>query len=167
MTGEFTKEERKAFWCGLVSILIFAGLFCLKAFQRQDFKHVDDHLYHLNATFSRTDGLLVGDLVRMGGVDVGRVVDARLDDNFHAVLTLEIKEGLNIPDDSSASIVSSSIMGHKYIEIDAGGSDEFLKDGDSFEIVQPAIVLQEVIDRLITLVGNNKKTKDVKENENE
>ena len=56
---------------------------------------------------------------------------------------------------------------YKYIEIDAGGSDEFLKDGDSFEIVQPAIVLQEVIDRLITLVGNNKKTKDVKENENE
>ena len=166
MNNEFTKEEKKAFWCGLIAVLAFWGIFCLMAFQRQDFKHVDDHLYHLKATFSRTDGLLVGDLVRMGGVDVGRVIDARLDENFHAVLTLEIKEGLNIPDDSSASIVSSSIMGHKYIEIDAGGSEEFLKDGDSFEIVQPAIVLQEVMDRLIAAVGN-KKTDNVKENKDE
>lgn len=167
MNNEFTREEKRAFCCGLIAIFVFAVIFCLKAFQRQDFKHVDNHLYHLTATFSRTDGLLVGDLVRMGGVDVGRVVDARLNENFHAVLTLEIKEGLNIPDDSSASIVSSSIMGHKYIEIDAGGSDEFLKDGDSFEIVQPAIVLQEVMDRLIALVGNNKKENNVKEEENE
>ena len=166
MINEFTKEEKKAFWCGLISVLAFAMLFCLMAFQRQDFKHVDNNFYHLRATFSRTDGLLIGDLVRMGGVDIGRVVDAHLDENFHAVLTLEIRDGLNIPDDSSASIVSSSIMGHKYIEIDAGGSDDFLKDGDSFEIVQPAIVLQEVIDRLIAMVGKNK-TDDVKENKNE
>lgn len=165
MTSEFSKEEKKAFWCGLISILVFVAVFCAMAFQRRDFKHVDNNFYHLSATFSRTDGLLVGDLVRMGGVDVGRVVDARLDDNFHAVLTLEIKEGLNIPDDSSASIVSSSIMGHKYIEIDAGGSEDFLKDGDSFEIVQPAIVLQEVIDRLIASVGS--KTDKIKENEDE
>lgn len=166
MNNEFTKEEKKAFYCGLISILAFVILFCLKAFESQDFKHVDEEFYHLQATFSRTDGLLIGDLVRMGGVDVGRVVDARLDENFHAVLTLEIKEGLNIPDDSSASIVSSSIMGHKYIEIDAGGSEEFLKDGESFEIVQPAIVLQEVMDRLIALVGKDK-TDDVKEIEYE
>ena len=166
MTAEFTKDEKRAFWCGLISVLVFAVLFCLMAFQRQDFKHVDDNFYHLKATFSRTDGLLIGDSVRMGGVDVGRVVNARLDENFHAVLTLEIKDGLNIPDDSSASIVSSSIMGHKYIEIDAGGSEDFLKDGDSFEIVQPAIVLQEVMDRLIAMVGKNK-TDDVKENKNE
>lgn len=165
MVNEFSKEEKKAFWCGLISVFVFAAVFFAMAFQRRDFKHVDDDLYYLKATFSRTDGLLVGDLVRMGGVDVGRVVDARLDENFHAVLTLEIKKGLNIPDDSSASIVSSSIMGHKYIEIDAGGSDEFLKDGDSFEIVQPAIVLQEVIDRLIASVEN--KTNKIKENEDE
>lgn len=164
MNDEYTKEEKKAFYCGLIAIFIFMALFLAKAFQRQDFKHVDNRFYHLNATFSRTDGLLVGDLVRMAGVDVGRVVDARLDENFHAVLTFEIKEGLNIPDDSSASIVSSGIMGHKYIEIDSGGSEEYLQDGDSFEIVQPAIVLQEVIDRMITLVGKNSKAKD---NENE
>ena len=94
MNEEFTREEKKAFFCGLFAILIFMAVFFAMALQRQDFKHVDDNFYHLKATFSRTDGLLVGDLVRMSGVDVGRVVDAHLDENFHAVLTLEIKEGL-------------------------------------------------------------------------
>ena len=162
MNNDFTKEEKKAFCFGLCSLLIFATIFLLMAFQTQDYKHVDENFYHLNATFARTDGLLVGDTVRMGGVDIGRVVEARLDENFHAVLKLEIKEGLQIPDDSSASIVSSSIMGHKYIEIDSGGSDEYLKDGDQFEQVQPAIVLQEVIDRLIASVDKSK-NKEIKQ----
>ena len=166
MNNDFTKQERKAFYCGLSAIFAFVVLFSSMAFKRHDFKHVDDNFYHLSATFTRTDGLLIGDAVRMGGVDVGRVVDARLDENFNAVLTFEIKEGLNIPDDSSASIVSSSIMGHKYIEIDAGGSEDFLKDGDSFELVQPAIILQEVLDRLIASVGKNKKNQ-IKEHTDE
>lgn len=164
MTNDFTKEEKKAFFCGLISILTFGTLFLFMALQKKDYKHIDDDFYHLNATFTRTDGLLVGDTVRMAGVDVGRVVDAHLDENFNAVLKLEIKDGLLIPDDSSASIVSSSIMGRKYIEIDPGGSDEYLKDGDQFEQVQPAIILQEVLDRLIASVGNkNKNEKQTKE----
>jgi len=127
-------------------------------FKKNDYKHIDEKFYHLNATFTRTDGLLIGDTVRMSGVDIGRVVEAHLDEHFNAVLKLEIKEGLLIPDDSSASIVSSSIMGRKYIEIDPGGSEEFLKNGDQFEQVQPAIVLQEVLDRLIASVGKSKNT---------
>ena len=169
MSSEFTKEEKKAFYFGLFSILAFVTLFMFMAFETKDYKHVDEKFYHLNATFARTDGLLVGDIVRMAGVDVGRVVDASLDDNFNAVLKLEIKEGLQIPDDSSASIVSSSIMGRKYIEIDPGGSEEYLKDGDHFEQVQPAIVLQEVLNRLIATVDHSKKKDDnkIKEPKNE
>ena len=166
MNSHYTKQETKAFYCGLISVLCGIVFFMSMAFRRHDFKHVDDNVYYLNATFTRTDGLLIGDAVRMGGVDVGRVIDARLDENFNAVLTFEIKEGLNIPDDSSASIVSSSIMGHKYIEIDAGGSEEFLKEGDFFELVQPAIILQEVLDRLVAAVDKNKQ-KQKKENTHE
>lgn len=170
MTDRFTKEEKKAFYCGLLSILGFSTLFLLMAFETKDFEHVDENFYHLNATFTRTDGLLIGDKVRMSGVDVGRVVDAHLDENFNAVLQMEIKEGLQIPDDSSASIVSSSIMGHKYIEIDPGGSEEYLKNDDHFEQVQPAIILQDVLNRLIASVDHSKnkaKKQTVEENENE
>ncbi|MBR2299038.1 MAG: MCE family protein [Alphaproteobacteria bacterium] len=157
MNNDFTKEEKKAFYFGLFAIMSFGILFLPMAFKKQDYKHIDENFYHLNATFTRTDGLLVGDTVRMSGVDIGRVVNARLDENFHAVLKLEIKEGIQIPDDSSASIVSSSIMGRKYIEVDPGGSEEYLQDGAQFEQVQPAIVLQEVLNRLIASVGNKNK----------
>lgn len=159
MSEEFTKEEKRAFLYGLGSVFIFGAVLLFVAFSKSDYKHVDENFYHLNATFTRTDGLLVGDSVRMGGIDVGRVVGAHLDDHFNAVMKLEIKDNLKIPVDSSASIVSSSIMGRKYIEIDPGGFEEYMKDGDSFEQVQPAIILQEVIDRLIALVESSQKEK--------
>lgn len=159
MNDEFTKEEKRSFFYGLASILVFGTVLLFVAFPANDYKHVDEHFYHLKATFTRTDGLLVGDSVRMSGIDIGRVVEAELDDHFNAVMKLEIKDDLKIPDDSSASIVSSSIMGRKYIEIDPGGSEEYLKDGDSFEQVQPAIILQEVVDRLLSSIEASQKTK--------
>ena len=168
MSDEFTKEEKKAFCFGLFSILIFGTIFLFMAFETKDYKHIDENFYHLNATFGRTDGLLVGDTVRLAGIDVGRVVDAHLDEHFNAVLKLEIKEGLKIPDDSSASIVSSSIMGKKYIEIEPGGSEEFLQDGAEFNYTQDAMVLQELLDRIIALGKSKKKNNlNAKENINE
>ncbi len=158
MTDEFTKEEKKAFLYGLTSIFIFITVLLFVALDANDYKHVDAHFYHLNATFTRTDGLLIGDHVRMSGVDIGRVVEAKLNDHFNAVMKLEIKDTIQIPDDSSASIVSSSLMGRKYIEIAPGGSEEYFKDGDSFEQVQAAIILQEVVDRLLATIEASQKT---------
>jgi len=169
ISNEFTKEEKKSFVFGLLSVLIFSGFFLFMAFSQYEYKHVDDDFYHLNATFRRTDGLMVGDIVRMAGVDVGRVVDASLDENFHAVLKLEIIDGLQIPDDSSASIVSSGIMGGKYIEIEPGGSEDFLSDGEAFHYTQDAMVLQELLDRIVAIGKSKRKNNQdkLKEKENE
>ena len=52
--------------------------------------------YQIYARFNRTDGLMIGDLVRLAGMDIGRVVNAKLDDNFKAILTLEIKDSVLI-----------------------------------------------------------------------
>ncbi len=158
MNNAFTKEEIRAFYFGVLTILVFGVLFVLMAFSQHKYRHIDDEFYHLNAVFGRTDGLVVGDKVRMAGVDVGRVVGAHLDEHFNAVLKLEIIDGLKIPDDSSASIVSNSIMGSKYIEIEPGGSEEFLSDGDEFNYTQDAMVLQELLDRIVA-IGKSKQTK--------
>ena len=162
MNNQFTQEEKKAFLFGLFSILCFGAFFLVMAFSQYEYKHVDDDFYHLNATFRRTDGLMVGDIVRMAGVDVGRVVGATLDENFHAVLKLEIADDLKIPDDSSASIVSSGVMGGKYIEIEPGGSEDFLADGQSFEYTQDAMVLQELLDRIVAIGKSKKKNNQTK-----
>ncbi len=157
MQEKFSKEESKAFNFGMLAILLFGTLFFFMAFSRNNYKHIDEHFYHLKATFGRTDGLLVGDKVRMAGVDVGRVVGATLEPDFSATLNLEIIAGLKIPDDSSASIVSAGLMGSKYIEIEPGGSEEYLADGGQFSYTQDAMVLEELLDRIVAMGKANRR----------
>ena len=169
VNNSYSKEETKAFKVGFwVSVcLLIAGVYFINA--KRKFDQVDDGSYYtLQARFGRTDGLLVGDLVRLSGVDVGRVIAAKLDENFNAVLTLEVKDSVKIPDDSSASIVSSGFMGAKYIEIDVGSSEDYLTPNSEFEYTQDAMVLEELLDRIVSIGKSNRKSKKVsKTNEGE
>ena len=160
LQNTYSKEDTKAFKVGFIVsvILILVGIYFIHSQQKYD--TVDDgRYYQIHARFGRTDGLLVGGLVRLSGVDVGRVIEAELDDNFNAVLTLEIKEDIKIPDDSSASIVSSGLMGPKYIEIDVGSSEDYIEAGGEFEYTQDAMVLEELLDRIVSM-GKAKRKKD-------
>lgn len=104
----------------------------------------------------------------VGGVTVGRVVGAKLDDHFNAIMTMELKDGIRIPDDSSASIVSSGIMGAKYIEIEPGGSEDYLQPGGEFSYTQDAMVIEELVDRIISIgKANRSKAEDKKIDEME
>ena len=159
MHNTFSKVDAKAFKVGLfVSIiLLFAGVYFITS--QQNFAKVAvGKYYQLKARFGRTDGLLTGDLVRLSGVDVGRVIKADLDDEFKAVLTLEVKDDVKIPDDSSASIVSSGLMGSKYIEIDVGSSEDYLEPDGEFEYTQDAMVIEELLDRIVGM-GKTKRQK--------
>lgn len=156
MENKYTPDQSKAFSFGFCAVVVFCFMFFLMAFSKHNYKHIDENFYYLNASFGRTDGLLVGDKVRMAGLDVGRVTSATLDDNFNAILKMEIKEGIKVPDDSSASIVSSGLMGNKYIEIEPGGSETYLENDGFFAYTQDAMVLEELLDRIVSM-GKNKK----------
>ena len=94
--------------------------------------------------------------VIMAGMNFVKVVYAGLDEHFMAFLTMEIKDGIHIPDDSSASIVSSGIMGAKYIEIEPGGSEDYLQPGGEFSYTQDAMVIEELVDRIISIGKANR-----------
>ena len=164
MKEVYTKEETQSFKVGLYVALVILLAIGYKALSSKAVEHADNGSYYaLDARFGRTDGLLVGDHVRMAGVTIGRVVDAKLDDHFNAIMTLEIKEGINIPDDSSASIVSSGLMGSKYIEIEPGGAEDYLLPGGEFSYTQDAMVLEELLDRIVSIgKANRSPAKDVK-----
>ena len=98
----------------------------------------------------------------MAGVTVGQVAEAKLDNKYNAVLTLKFREDINIPDDSSASIVSDGILGSKYIEVEPGGSEDYLTEGDEFGFTQDAMVLEELIERIIGM-GKAKRQSEKKE----
>ncbi len=159
MSNEYSREEQSALKTGLyvVATLVVLSLFYI--FGREGVEHQDNgNYYPLHARFGRTDGLQVGDVVRLAGVTVGKVVAAELDNDFNALLTLELKEGLKIPDDSSASIVSDGILGSKYIEIEPGGSMDNLPTGGEFSYTQDAMVLEELVERIIDLGKAKRKT---------
>lgn len=163
--GRFTKEELKNFIIGLSVLAVFILIIGLFKLERNVWKGSDDSDYTVYATFNRTDGLVVGDKVRMSGVDIGRVTNSVLDKDFRATLTLKIKAHIDIPDDSSASIVSSGLMGNKYIEIEPGGSESFIEPDGEFYYTQDAMILEELIDRVISLGKAKRKTPNT-DNEN-
>ncbi len=154
----YSREESKYLKVGIYAAAAIALFTAYYVTHKDSMSHKNDGTYYtVDARFNRTDGLLVGDRVRMAGMDIGRVVGAKLDDNFKAIMTLDIKDGIHIPDDSSASIVSSGLMGAKYIEIEPGGSEDFIPKGGEFSYTQDAMVLEELLDRIVSMGKANRK----------
>lgn len=153
----YSKEESRYLKVGMYVCLCLIGILTYFVISQKKVELDNGKYYSINARFNRTDGLLVGDWVRMAGLNIGRVVDATLDENFKAVLKLEIKDGIKIPDDSSASIVSNGLMGSKYIEIEPGGSEDIIVPGGEFAYTQDAMVLDELLDRIINIGKENRK----------
>jgi phospholipid/cholesterol/gamma-HCH transport system substrate-binding protein len=69
---------------------------------------------------------------------------------FKAVVTLRIDSDYDqIPNDSDASILTAGLLGGQYIGISPGGSGEPFRDGDRVEVVQDAIVLENLISKYL------------------
>jgi phospholipid/cholesterol/gamma-HCH transport system substrate-binding protein len=78
--------------------------------------------YEMEVVFSHTMGLRDGDSVVVRGMPVGRVKDLRLkEDGVHAFLLLD--HPLHPKTDYRASVVASSVLGGKYLEIHEGSRD--------------------------------------------
>jgi phospholipid/cholesterol/gamma-HCH transport system substrate-binding protein len=106
--------------------------------------------YPLSAQFDHIDGLSVGADVRLAGVRVGRVTATRIDpQNFLAVVTLTVQDGLNLPKDSSAEIDSDSLLGGKYVSLSPGGDTATLKPGQTITITQSSVSLEQLLGKFI------------------
>ena len=87
--------------------------------------------YDLTARFQRVDGIAVGSDVRVSGVKVGVVRDVALDsDTYLARLTLNINEGVEVLDDSTARIASDGLLGGAYVAIEPAGMDALPAGGE-------------------------------------
>lgn len=133
-----------------VSIAI-AALFFL-ALQVSNFSALKDHRsYAVKAHFDDVGGLKTKALVSMAGVPIGRVTEINFDaQNYDALVTMRIDSRYNtLPTDTSASILTSGLLGDKYIGLTAGGLDEFLKNGDTIDLTQSALVLERLISQFL------------------
>ena len=136
---------------GLFVLLGFAALFFMVTQITNRELAVDGASYDVTAQFENIGSLKPGAAVSMAGVTVGRVDSISFDQNvYKAVVKMRIASNFNrIPNDSDAAIMTSGLLGGQYIGITAGGSEEFLKSGDRIELVQDALVLENLINQLV------------------
>ena len=130
---------------GLISVLILA----MKVSNLSGLTNEDG--YDIEARFENIGGLKVKSQVTMGGVRVGRVAGIRFDDeSYEAVVIMSIQEDFDrIPADTTASILTSGLLGEQYIGLDAGGEEAFLKEGDQITLTQSALVLEQIIGQFL------------------
>ena len=101
--------------------------------------------YRLKAQFDAIDGLNVGADVRIAGVKVGSITDERLDKaTFLAIVGFTVRDGIQLPKDTSAAITSESLLGGKYLALGPGGDEALLKPGDMITITQGSISIEQL-----------------------
>ncbi|MDE2517502.1 MAG: outer membrane lipid asymmetry maintenance protein MlaD [Rhodospirillales bacterium] len=106
--------------------------------------------YPLYARFDHIDGLSVGADVRMAGVKVGSVVGEKIDPKTYlAVVKMDLRNGLELPRDSSATVTSDSLLGGKYLSLSPGGDETMLKPGGTITITQSSVSLEELLGKFI------------------
>ncbi|PSJ40148.1 outer membrane lipid asymmetry maintenance protein MlaD [Zobellella taiwanensis] len=118
--------------------------------------------YTLYAKFDNIGGLKVRSPIKVGGVVVGRVAGISLDprDQVPVVTLVMNKDAGEFAESSTASILTSGLLGEQYLGLNPGFADEemgigMLEDGDTIAHTQSALVLEELIGKFIYSIGNN------------
>lgn len=138
------------FWVGLFILLGIVALvfLALRAGNLSSFSFSSN--YQVSAYFENVGGLKSRAPVKSNGVVVGRVNSISFDnDRFQALVTIDMESRYKFPADSSASILTSGLLGEQYIGITPGGDDKDLAAGSVIDYTQSAVVLEDLISKFL------------------
>ncbi len=149
-------EESKNITVGFATliVLLLAGAFSFSGGQINASTG-----FTIKGTFNQIDGLTQGDDVRMGGIKIGEISSMNLGEQYTAIVTMRITTAVKIPIDTSAAIHTDGLFGSKFIELEPGGDEEYLKDGDSVDLTQDSMVIQDLMELIIGEVKAKTKKK--------
>jgi phospholipid/cholesterol/gamma-HCH transport system substrate-binding protein len=137
-------------------VLFIAGFFLVFSYNTANVRSVSG--YTLYADFSGIGGLAVGDDVVISGVKIGSVTGVTLAaDTYLAHVQMTVDPDVKIPDDTAALISSESLLGGRYMSLEPGASEEFLKPGGRIQYTQAPQNLEQLLGKFIFSVSNNKK----------
>ncbi|OHC04153.1 MAG: outer membrane lipid asymmetry maintenance protein MlaD [Planctomycetes bacterium RIFCSPHIGHO2_12_39_6] len=133
-----------------VGIFVFFGILCLGfiSVKLGKLDLIGSHYYPVKAVFSTVKGLRKDTVVEISGVEVGKVSDIKLID-YQAVVSMLIRDDVELQDDAIASIRTKGLMGEKYVEIMPGGSDKVIQPGDTLRETEPPIDLEKLIGNFV------------------
>lgn len=144
---------------GFMVLLIAIGCVIL-AYQSGSVKRAHDG-YQLAATFNNVDGIHIGSRVKIAGINIGEVSEVNIDPStYKAKVAFFIDSNSKLPSDSSVSVVSSGLIGEKYLAVTPGSDAEFLRAGSSIEFTQSSINLEDLLGKfMFGLTNSDKKDK--------
>jgi phospholipid/cholesterol/gamma-HCH transport system substrate-binding protein len=113
--------------------------------------------YQVEAVFTDATGILVGDLVKIAGVDVGKVTGFKVEEG-EAVVAMEIDGGVELPRDVIVEAKFRNLLGQRVINLirPDSFSPENLEDGDRVPVTQtrPALDIGIVFNNLRPLINS-------------
>jgi phospholipid/cholesterol/gamma-HCH transport system substrate-binding protein len=145
------KKNALDFWVGLFVVAGFVALLflALKAGNMSSAFSFED-TYNVQARFDNIGGLKARAPVKSAGVVVGRVAEIRFDDKtYQATVVMKLQKRYQFPADTSASILTSGLLGEQYIGLEAGGDEKMMAEGARITHTQSAVVLENLIGQFL------------------
>lgn len=129
-------------------VLVVAALFVMFVYEKRSVGSSDG--YDVVASFDNVSGIAAGSDVRIGGIKVGTITSMNLNpDTYRAKVNMRLKPDVQVPDDSSASIVSEGLLGGKFVQLMPGADEEMLKSGGEIRYTQSSVNLEEMIGKFM------------------
>lgn len=126
MTGH-ANEMRVGITLTVAGVLLVVGILWLGGFTFGETR------YSFRIMFVEVAGLVEGDKVTVAGVDAGQIRSLTLAPFGKVVAEVEVDDYIKIPVDSRMTVASYGLIGSKVISIRPGGSDEYVKPGDTVQ----------------------------------
>lgn len=138
----------------IVGLFVAAGLaaFFMLAMRVSNLSLMtQEDTYSVVAEFQNIGSLKARSPVTLAGVTIGRVVSIRIDpQTYGAQVSMHIEAQYDyLPEDTSASIYTSGLLGEQYIALEPGGAEAYLKEGGEITLTQSALVLEELIGQFL------------------
>ena len=112
--------------------------------------------YDISLIFGSSAGLKNGDNVKISGINVGKIINLDLDlDDYNAKVAIKLNQNIKIPNDSSAKITSTSLLGGNFIDIIPGVSDTYMKPNEIIYNTSDPVSFTDMLGKVI-YSGNKK-----------
>ena len=135
-------------------VLLTAVAFVSLAYEAANIRGTDG--YELEAEFSATGGLSVGDDVRISGIKVGRISRQELDPvTYAARIVMSLNERIRIPADSSARITAASLLGGNYLELIPGADEDMMQPGEVIYDTRDPVSLTDLLGKAVFSAAND------------
>ncbi len=135
----------------LVGVFVLAGMASLAylAISLGGLEIFQGNNYRVMALFGSASGLTSGDSIEIAGVEIGKVGRISLSDDDQARVEMKIRGGVKLTEDVIASVRTKGLIGDRYIKLEQGGSERYIKAGGRIRETTPPLDIEELIGQFI------------------